>query len=247
MAKIIYTYLNDNDMRLLLKQSFFDEIVIYNKDGFRIEKIPAISIGLEKYYLGNDRNKYIRFIPGWRDANNRLQEAHFYAEMFDEQEGKKLFNQLKRYIRLNYKMSSDKSYYIGKGMYQDWLNHKHCFPVLFEYQEFCIEDSRLNELFDEVIKEGYCIRNNNVKLRNVDNIDLAADSYVIFKEDADLITTTIRKRFICYEYGSDCIFVYKRDKKKQIAVQLDQRLVNESSSKTVDIFEKLKKMELSSS
>lgn len=69
----------------------------------------------------NLHKKYVRFIPSWYDAMNRPFEASFYALKNAEQEGKKLFNQLKWYIRSNYKMSNNKSYYIGKGMYQDYI------------------------------------------------------------------------------------------------------------------------------
>lgn len=238
MAKIIYIYLNNDDLTLLLKELSFNEIVIYNKDGLKVDKISAISNGIEKYYLGKEEKKYIEFTPCWFSANY-LQEACFYTEKTDEPEGKNLFNQLKKYIRLNFRISSDKSYYIGNQIYQDWLHNKYCFPVLFEYQKFCIENNRLNELFDDVIKEGYSIRNNKVRLRNINNIDLGADSFVIFKENTDLITTIIRKSFISYEYGSDCLFVYKRDKKKQIEILLDQRRMKDSSSHAAAIFQKL--------
>ena len=101
-------------------------------------------------------------------------------------------------------------------------------------------EGKIEELFADVLKAGNVIRGNNVRLRNIDFIDLNADSFIIFRGEAELVTTIIRKSIIRYEYGSDCIFVYRKVRTRQLVFQLDQRLANDLSSNTVVLFKSLK-------
>ena len=97
----------------------------------------------------------------------------------------------------------------------------------------------LKELFDNVIENGNIIRNNNVRLRNVNDIDLSADSFVIFNDESKMLTTVLRKSLIRYECGSECIFIFKR-KKGIYELILDDRISDNSECSIVKLFVEIK-------
>lgn len=239
MGKSIHIYINDED--LLLIQKFLSEkgIFVYDKNNLKVDKVPAICEGLEAFYLSHNKDEYIEFTPCFYTMGC-LQPAFFYMENLNNNDMKIIFKQIKKNIRQNCRISYDKSYYIGPGIFQDWISKKYCFPVLFQFEEFYVDEGKIEELFADVLKAGNVIRGNNVRLRNIDFIDLNADSFIIFRGEAELVTTIIRKSIIRYEYGSDCIFVYRKVRTRQLVFQLDQRLANDLSSNTVVLFKSLK-------
>lgn len=239
MRKIVYVYQNDNDLSLILNLLFEKGIYFYNEEKIKVDKVQAICNNVTNFYISCNQEHFIEFSPSFYTLN-WLQAASFYIDSEEDSDLYDVFKQIKKYIQRTYRLSQDKSYYIGQGIYQDWLEKKYCFPVLFEYEEFLVDESDMKSLFNAVLEAGSTIRTNNARLRNIDVIDLDAESFIIFKDDAKLLTTIVRKSIIRYEYGSDCIFVYKRKKTKQYAFQLDKRIVDDFSSNTSMLFEKIK-------
>lgn len=121
-----------------------------------------------------------------------------------------VFTAIKKHIKSTYMLSQDKAYYIGPEIYKDWKNERYCFATLLKYSSFYVEADKLKELFDNLVIQGYIVRNNNVKLGRMHDIDLSSDTFVIFTEKSNMLTTILRKNTIRYEFGSECIFVFEK-------------------------------------
>lgn len=236
MGKVIYVYLNDNDLSIILKLLSEKGLSTYSEDWAIVNDVRAISEGIETFYIGYNQNHFIRFSSSFY-TGNQIQEAFFYIAGKEDAVLWKAFSQLKTYIRKNYILAKDKTYYIGPGIYQDWLNKKYYFPVLLQYDEFVVDEKNIEKLFDELLKDGYLVKTNYVRLRNIDVIDLNADSFIVCTKTSNLLSTVVRKKMLYYEYGSECIFAYKR--KTKFVFQLDNRLRDDPSSQIVLLFEKI--------
>lgn len=240
MRKVIYTYINDEDLSLIIKLLLEKGIIFYDKDKIVTDEVQAITDTNKMFYLSNNCESFIEFIPCFYTLKY-LQPASFCIEYERDSVLKEVFLIIKQHIQQRYILSPDKSYYIGASMYRDWLDKKYCYPVLFQYKEFSVDEKNIKMLFNELLKNGYIIRTNKSRLRNRDVIDFSAESFILYVEHSVLITTIIRKSLICYEYGSDCIFVYRKKRKKSYVFQLDKRIADDIDAKAPLLFEKLQK------
>ena len=234
MGKIIHTYLNDNDLKNILNIFSEYDVKCINAD---YDDIKAITKGLPTFYFGNNDETYINFIPCFYTLN-QLQCATFIIEN-DDPILNLVFSKIKKHIKSSYIISKDKSFYIGPEFYKEWIENKYCLPSLIKYDSFFVVENNLKELFDNVIENGNIIRNNNIRLRNVNDIDLSADSFVIFNNESKMLTTVLRKSLIRYECGSECIFIFKR-KKGIYEFILDGRLSDNSECSVVKLFFEIK-------
>jgi len=226
MGRIIYAYLNDYDLSIVI--DIFSKFNILCCDN-----VKAITNHITKYYFSNNEQTCIKFIPCFYTLN-RLQCASFCVEN-DDLILNSAFTAIKKHIKSTYMLSQDKAYYIGPEIYKDWKNDKYCFSTLLKYSSFYVEEDKIKELFDNIVEKGNIVRNNNVKFGKMHNIDLSAETFVIFTEKSNMLTTILRKNTIRYEFGSECIFVFKR-KRNIYEFILDERLYNISDSAIVDLF-----------
>lgn len=229
MAKKLYVYLNDDDLSIILEMIYSAKLSIYDKDKAKVFKVEAISSNVTTYFIGYNSDCGIRFSPNFYTLN-QLQCASFYLEDVDNKELLTIFNKIKNYIHKSYMLSNDKSCYIGPNIYLDWLNKKYCFPIIFECDIFAVKN--IESIFVYAKKCGYTIKVNNVRLRDANNIDLSAESFVIFQSDNQLVPTVIRKTMIRYEYDSECIFVFYNKKTNYYEFVLDKRISLQSSNVT---------------
>ena len=79
-----------------------------------------------------------------------------------------------------------------------------------------------------------------IRLRDIDNINLSAESFVIFKNNNQLIPTITRKTMIRYEYDSECIFVCNNKRKNCYVFVLDRRISLRMSSDIEVLFKSIK-------
>lgn len=234
MGKIIYTYLNDYDLKNILNIFSEHDVKCSNAD---YDNIKAISKGLPTFCFGYNDKTCINFIPCFYTLN-QLQCAAFSIENNDEILNL-VFTNVKKHIKSSYIISKDKSFYIGPEFYKEWMENKYCLPSLIKYDSFFVAENNLKELFNNVIENGNIIRNNNIRLRNVNDIDLSADSFVIFNDESKMLTTVLRKSLIRYECGSECIFIFKR-KKGIYELILDDRISDNSECSIVKLFVEIK-------
>lgn len=230
MGKIIYVYLNDRDLSSILQ--IFDRFEISCR-GHNVGAVKAISNKLTKFVFSNNDQSFIRFIPCFY-TGNQLQCASFYLDNDDMVMNSAFFN-IKKHIKKTFRLSQDKSYYIGIGIYEDWCNGKYCFPTLFKYQNFYAEEKHIDELFAKILDKGFIIRNNNSRLRNLNNLDLSSKEFVIFSKKSQMIKTILNKNTIRYEFGSECIFVFEREKNIWEFV-LDERIQGVATMEIIDLF-----------
>ena len=238
MGKAIYIYLNDEDLLEIVNLLEAKKVSIYNEEKLETNHIQAVSNGLRWFYIGSSDHFNIKFIPCFYSAKY-LQCASFCLISKDDVFCRKIFTFIKKHITRNYKLSGDKSYYIGPGIYREWLNRKIILPVFFECSKFSVNEDDIPYLFDEILSEGYKIKTNNVRIRDIDVIDFKAESFVVFNQSYSPIVNIIGKNIIRYEYGLDCIFVNRKN--HQYVFCLDARIVFDQNSTLPSLFEKIKK------
>ena len=233
MKKVIYVYLNDSDLMKIFDIFYQFNITCCNDNVYNIK---AVSSHLRKFYFSNNSQTFIKFIPCFYTLN-QLQCASFTLDCNDSILDS-AFLKIKKHIKLMYTLSPDRFYYIGPGIYQDWIDNKYCFPTLFKYLSFNVDSRNLQLLFDDILNSGNLIKVNNVKLSNIDTIDLFAESFVIYTNNSKMSTTILRKNTIRYEFGSECIFVFRR-KYEKFEFVLDHRVYSGSNYKLIKLFESI--------
>ncbi len=227
MAKMIYTFLNNNDFLSIFNSLSDNDVLFFDKNKNQVCEINAIEKGVTTFYIGYNAENCIMFQPCWYSLHY-LQCATFYLENEDNAELYKLFKLIKKFIKNNFILSKDKSCYIGENMYSEWRNKKYFFSTLFSYENFNVDEKDIKVIFGYVLNKDFIIKTNNTRLRNKDIIDWDADSFVIYKNEFDLLTKVINKNSIRYENGSECIFVHKNNKSKGYNFILDERIPKES-------------------
>lgn len=220
----LYLYINQEDIRSINEFFHSHGVDFFDKKEERINELPAITKGIEVFYSSWNEEKFIEYMPCYYTLKY-IQAAYFRLENPTE-DSRKLFFKFKKYIQNNSFLSSDKSFYIGKSMYLDWINRTYFFPVLFHYKEFYLEEKKINDVFNELAKMNYKVKNNNVRLRNMDVLDLTGEAFVIFFDSSDLITTVVRNTILNYDFNSQCIFVYYRKRQRKYVFHYDQRNEN---------------------
>lgn len=235
MKKVIYAYFNQCDIDPISDLLKSNKIIFCNKNKEEIEILPAID-GFSTIYLYFDGVEFGVYQPCWGELS--MQCGMFVFEYDKNSPLKTVFNSLKKHIVKEFKLSQDKSCYIGRGIYEDWWNYKYLFPFPFAFESFCVSKEKLNLIFDGLTQNGYQIRNNNVKISHMDDTDTLSDSIVIFDKETELKPRIVKRKYIRYDYGQECIFVIKR--KKCYEFILDKRIDCKSYEKTANLFYKLK-------
>lgn len=239
MGTVIYVYLDDNDLMKMHAMLHEKGITFWNMDKTLINEVQAFSNKYPVFYVGYDCESAVRFMPCFC-TSRYIQCATFCIENKEDVTGKNIFEVIKKYIRQTYMLSQDKSYYIGPSMYQGWLVKKYSVPMPFRYDECFYTENEIENLFCEIQAEGYIIKENKARLRKMNMLDLSAESFVIFAKLSDILSTIVNKNTIYYEYGSDCVFVYRNRKTKTYRFIIDRRIADDPYSYSSLLFEKIK-------
>lgn len=244
MAKRIYFYINDDDLNKLLVFLTENNLYYSTDDDIRAIDISDHLVKIRYDSLFENDSQYIKFVTssGFPDF---IFEA--YILLNDESECdeklKKAFLTIKKYIQTHYKLSKTKEYYYAPGIYQDWLDKKVQFPVLLDFDEYVVDVDNFNlkSFIDDITDRGYIVRVAFAKLEVMDEIDLNAESMVIYTSDSKLCTTIIDRKIIRYEMGSECIFLYRIKRKKRHVYKfwLDKRITEATSYKLIELFKEL--------
>lgn len=248
MKKILYAYLNNEDFLQICKLLNKNGVIFYDYNKNRIEatEVPAISTCWDLFYIECreefNENFHIEYSPCYYAGVNWINCAEFCLTDKNDSISNSVFLIIKKHIRQTFKLAQDKSYYYGPSIYQDWKNKKIIFPVLFEYEEILISEQDIEKVFAKILSAGYRIRNNFVRTRNLDILDLNADSFVVYGESSNIISTIVNKNKFRYEYGSDCVFIHKKQKTNEYMFLLDKRLEDDPQSMVVSLFYEIKKM-----
>ncbi|MBQ3100511.1 MAG: hypothetical protein IJC50_05915 [Clostridia bacterium] len=245
MSKRIYFFINDEDL--------FDLLSFLTEGGFTYRcdtQFKAINPNLVKVEITYQRNKennqnYIHFYPS---ISSETYTSDAYIVLDDEAEAHqnltKAFRKIKKYIKSHYTLSKNKAYYIGPNIYKDWLKREVKLPVLLEYEEIVIGENSINlkRFFDCIVNQGYYVKVNFAKLRNIDVLDLTANSFIVYSSLDKIEKTIINRNMVRYDFDSECIFIYKTKHGKETVLSflLDKRVLKKSSSKLVLLFEKLR-------
>ena len=123
-----------------------------------------------------------------------------------------IYQTITKHIKKHYLLSGDKQFYIGPGMYEDWLNYKVNYLSPFFYQKIVIPASGFD--FDHfrkhVTERGYTLKGDGLDIRHPLDESIA-DGYVIFSDECNMYTRVVaRKEY--YTCNSQCAFLHKNRK-----------------------------------
>lgn len=236
MAKILYAYFNDKDLDEFLSFLGSRNILVSSQSGMPLSEVPAISTDLLTLQIPVGETNAIT-ITMCSYSGYYLQNGTIYYDDKANPEAKHVFNDIRKYIRGKYRLSKDKKYYIGPYIYEDWLQDKHNFPVLFDYDEIIVIDQNIEGVFIAAINCGFAICANDVRLRSINEWSINDESLIICTDVSKLHRSIIRRSFVHYSYGSDCIFIYKDAKQKQYRLILDKRIDTIEQGKLTGFFE----------
>ena len=237
MSKVLYAYFNKDDLLALLMCFRENGVECVNGEPIEINAEKAISQDAHPLLLGNGRSSGIRIAPCVWMAGV-LQCGCIQLVDMDDCELMVAFRAVKRIIRMGYAVSKDRSFYYGQGIYQDWTNRKYCFPVCFRYESFEIPAVRLAESFAIAREMGCHIGANHARLRDAGSFDEKSESFVLYWNEADLIESIVDRKWLRYEYGSQCVFVNKKRKRNVESYEflLDERIKNEGGEEVLQLF-----------
>ncbi len=150
----------------------------------------------------------------------------------------RIYQTIIKYIKKHYLLSSDKMFYIGPGMYEDWLNYKVNFPSPFFYQKIVTPTSGFD--FDHFRKyitgRGYILKGDGLDIRRPLDESIAV-GYVIFSDECNLYArVAARKEY--YTCDSQCVFVRKN--KKGYTFITDNRLLSPPFMPVYNLCEQIK-------
>lgn len=238
MPNIIYTYFNDSDLCLIDSFLFDMGAVFLNKNNERINKLPFSESGRSEISISLENNTVIIFSP-CVIKDFKIHEGYFAA--LDNPSSISTFLIIKKYIKNTFLYSQKNRCYYGNGIYNDWLNFKYIFPIMLESENINIDCKEAYAIFDDLLEKGYKLYPNNVRLRDTDKDFMFSNEIIISPQAAKITKTIHRKTFIHYEYGSECVFVYKDSKRGFYCFVFDKRLLNGSNDFFTDLYDLIRK------
>ncbi len=241
MAKRIYAYFNEDDISKLMDALLTSGVQLFNDIQKQIITLPCISKNMMELKLYSQEGGCVLFTPCIYFGGG-LQSGIFYLAQNDiTSTSLLLFSQIKAAIRQEFTYSQENSCYYGPGVFDDWLNKRLRLPILLDCDKVEYTSDELKQLLYTLKETSFKVKANDVRVRDLDMIvDLSVPSFIIYRQEKQLVKTIVRKSFIHYEYESACIFVYKNEQKKRYVLMLDRRLSNDSSELKA-LFASLKK------
>lgn len=241
MSKTLYAYFNDEDLYDFFTFLATKDIPIFVSNGISLSKVHAIGTDMLTLYIPTCEPQNI-VVSMCCYAGYFLQPGMIRLEDASNPHALSMFTAIKKYVRQIYKLSKDKTYYIGPSIYSDWLQGMHKFPVLFEYAETIVLEQDIKEVFTIISACGFVVRASDVRLRNINDWTINDETLVVCEDVSKLSRLIIRNTIVHYDYGSECIFVYKDVKRKQYKFVIDKRIDTVTHQKLYELFEKIRKL-----
>lgn len=241
--KIIHFLQNSSDFEVFVQylKDIGTQIFSLSKQAISYDNVQFTNNCCSTYFLNSniqkefivDRAKYTEndfniklSTPYQIDSYWQLGRICLYNEQQVSATDLKIFQKLVKYIKVNYRLSEDKKFYIGRGIYKDWLEYKVNFLTLFFYKTIKTNPQTFDfEVFKKDIeKKGYIVRTDGVDIRRTNNEDSITDidGYVIFSKEC-CVTTRLVARKEYYSNNSQCVFAVK-NRRNEISFIIDNRL-----------------------
>ncbi len=142
------------------------------------------------------------------------------------------FYKIVKFIKKEYVLSTDKKYYIGKGIYDDWLHYKVDTQLMFSYQSIKMNSSIFDFCnFRKYIEAcGYTVKGNGLDVRHTYD-ESNVNEYIIFSDNCSLKTITIARK-VFYTPNSQCVFL-RLSRRGKIEFVIDSRLISGSCEEII--------------
>ena len=147
---------------------------------------------------------------------------------------------MKKYIKNNFFLSKDNTYYIGPGIYNEWLSGQHTLPVLFDYEEISVPADQMPQLLEKITAQGFKFKNTKEKTRNMQSFEFPCEAFIIYCKEDRLKHLIHNRTTIHYIYGSECVFVYKAEHGNSYKFIFDFRLLQHKDTDIAALFRFIK-------
>lgn len=164
----------------------------------------------------------------------------FFRVSGNDPTSKNIFNALKKHIKTTFLISKAKTFYIGPGMYNEWLSGKHTLPVLFDYEQVIIPNNQMSPLLEAIAAQGFKFQFTSARLRVMNTFEFPCEAFIIYSREEQLKHLLINKSTIRYIYGSECIFVENSKNKNSYLFTLDRRILQNRKSDITSLFQFIK-------
>ncbi|MBR6801115.1 MAG: hypothetical protein IKM61_05135 [Eubacteriaceae bacterium] len=238
MGKTIYAYFNKDDLTGLLNYLQEKGESVLDSERRQIFNLPSSVENVTEISLHGKDGGYVYFSPCIYQGTRLECGTFFLTDENSSPDSLKLFSRIKKAVQACFSYSRENACYYGPGIYEEWLNKRVCLPVLFDSDSIELKADRVESLLDMLKDTCFGVKANDVRLRDIDKVDLSVQSFVIYTDENRLIKTISRKTWVHYEYGSACIFAYKDDRKGIYTFIIDSRITDDNPELR-ELFEKI--------
>lgn len=233
----LYLYFNEEDLQSLFSSIDVSDTAFFDSKGNKVDSLPAIGDSPSTYVISGKNSETMYFIPcHYINKSRSLYSGVFFSDCDCSSKENQMFRSIKKYVKKHYLYNKRYCCYIGTGAYDDWLKRKYVYSIPLDFSMVTVSSNSINHIFNEAKRRGFYILPNNVRLRDINVLDLQRGSFIIHPQSANILKTTLRKSYIRYEYDSECIFVEKDEKKAVYAFILDKRLQGENYNDILQFF-----------
>jgi hypothetical protein len=150
-----------------------------------------------------------------------------------------LYNGIKKHIKKNYVISSDKMIYMGPQAYLDWENRhfKTAYLFLQEKRAFYLSQNEF-DLFLKWVDSHFVLFDYTTRLYIQGKRVFEFEEYCIADNMSSIIMHTTRINTIRIDSDSKCVYVRRELKgEKRTLVYIDKRIINEQNQEIIKIFD----------
>ena len=150
-----------------------------------------------------------------------------------------LYNCIKKHIKKNYVISSDKMFYMGPQAYLEWekRHFKTAYLFLEEKRTFYLSQNEF-DLFLKWVDSKFVLFDYTTRLYIQGKRVFEYEEYCITDNMSGIIKHTTRINTIRIDSDSKCVYVSRELKgKKRTFVYIDKRILNEQNQAIIKIFD----------
>jgi len=257
MSHSIYVYLQRNDYDEIISLiSTVPSIIISNNGKVlkepRFDSIENQELNIYSRNIGQDNSIDLNQVSNYdhiavtqqRVLGGMLQPMSVTLVSRQQDDSKKnevisLFNSIKKHIKKNYVISSDKMVYMGPQAYLDWENRhfKTAYLFLEEKRTFYLSQNEF-DLFLKWVDSKFVLFDYTTRLYIQGKRVFEFEEYCITDNMSSIIMHTTRINTIRIDSDSKCVYVRRELKgKKRTFVYIDKRIINEQNQEIIKIFD----------